>query len=157
MTGRDQSRRENRQQQREPEMYERILAAIDHSEISDRVLAAARDLALLAKGQVWVLHLQEREVIPRMGLVRTESDQAVEDEVTAAVEKLTKEGVTAHGIIRDTIYGHAAKEIMADAKEHDTGVIVMGSRGRGDLTGAILGSTAHKVIHLSDRPVLVVR
>jgi len=36
-------------------------------------------------------------------------------------------------------------------------VIVMGSRGRGDLAGAILGSTAHKVIHLADRPVLVVR
>jgi nucleotide-binding universal stress UspA family protein len=37
------------------------------------------------------------------------------------------------------------------------GVIVMGSRGRSDLTGLVLGSTAHKVIHLTDRPVLVVR
>jgi nucleotide-binding universal stress UspA family protein len=36
-------------------------------------------------------------------------------------------------------------------------VIVMGSRGRGDLAGLVLGSTAHKVIHLADRPVLVVR
>jgi nucleotide-binding universal stress UspA family protein len=33
----------------------------------------------------------------------------------------------------------------------------MGSRGRSDLTGLVLGSTAHKVVHLSDRPVLVVR
>jgi nucleotide-binding universal stress UspA family protein len=33
----------------------------------------------------------------------------------------------------------------------------MGSRGRGDIAGLLLGSTAHKVIHLSDRPVLVVR
>jgi nucleotide-binding universal stress UspA family protein len=29
-------------------MYDKILAAIDHSEISDRALAAARDLALLS-------------------------------------------------------------------------------------------------------------
>ena len=33
----------------------------------------------------------------------------------------------------------------------------MGSRGRGDLARLLLGSTAHKVIHLADRPVLVVR
>jgi len=43
------------------------------------------------------------------------------------------------------------------ASAYDAGVIVMGSRGRNDLTGLLLGSTAHKVIHLSDRPVLVVR
>jgi nucleotide-binding universal stress UspA family protein len=28
--------------------------------------------------------------------------------------------------------------------------------GDGDLAGLVLGSTAHKVIHLADRPVLVV-
>jgi nucleotide-binding universal stress UspA family protein len=33
----------------------------------------------------------------------------------------------------------------------------MGSRGRSELAGLVLGSTAHKVIHLADRPVLVVR
>ena len=50
-----------------------------------------------------------------------------------------------------------AVRIVDDAIEHDVGVIVMGSRGRSDLTGFILGSTAHKVIHLTDRPVLIVR
>ena len=44
-------------------MYERVLAAIDHSEVSERVLAAARDLALLSKGEVWVLHLADRPVL----------------------------------------------------------------------------------------------
>jgi nucleotide-binding universal stress UspA family protein len=33
----------------------------------------------------------------------------------------------------------------------------MGSRGHGDLAGLVLGSTAHQVIHLADRRVLVVR
>jgi nucleotide-binding universal stress UspA family protein len=33
----------------------------------------------------------------------------------------------------------------------------MGSRGHRDLVGLVLDSTAHKVIHLADRPVLVVR
>ena len=138
-------------------MYERVLAAVDHSEVSERVLAAARDLALLSKGQVWVLHLREREVIPRMGLVPTEPESDAEAEVTAAVDGLIAAGVTAHGVIRDTVFGHAAREIIEDAREHQADVIVMGSRGRGDLAGLVLGSTAHKVIHLADRPVLVVR
>ena len=35
--------------------------------------------------------------------------------------------------------------------------LVRGPRGRGDLTALLLGSVAHKVIHLADRPVLVAR
>ena len=138
-------------------MYERILLAVDHSAASDRALAAARDLATLSKGEVWVLHLREREVIDRMGLVPSESDAEAEGQVDAAVKMLTGAGVTAHSEVRNTVYGHAAREITEDAKQHDVGLIVMGSRGRGDMTGLVLGSTAHKVIHLSDRPVLVVR
>jgi len=33
---------------------------------------------------------------------------------------------------------------------------VVGSGGKGALEGIILGSTPHKLLHLSDRPVLVV-
>ena len=48
-------------------------------------------------------------------------------------------------------------EIVSEAKKRGADVIVMGSRGRGDLAGLVLGSTAHKVIHLADRQVMVVR
>ena len=138
-------------------MYERVLVAVDHSDVAQRALAAARDLALLSKGEVWVLHLREREVIAQMGDVPSESAAEAGSPVSAAVEELTKAGVTAHGEVRNTTYGHAAREILADAKEHDVGVIVMGTRGRSELAGLVVGSTAHKVIHLADRPVLVVR
>jgi nucleotide-binding universal stress UspA family protein len=138
-------------------MFEKVLVAVDHSEVAQRALAAAKDLALLSKGEVWVLHLREREVIAQLGDVPSESAADAKSPVSAAVEELTKAGVTAHGEVRDTTFGHAAREIMQDASEHDVGVIVMGSRGRSDLAGLVLGSTAHKVIHLSDRPVLVIR
>ena len=139
-------------------MYDKILVAVDHSEISDRAVLAARDLAALSKGEVWVLHLREREVAVKTGAaMTTESEDDANVAVSAAVEVLTQAGVKAHGEIRTTLFGYAAREIVDDAIEHDADVIVMGSRGRSDLVGLMLGSTAHKVIHLTDRPVLIIR
>jgi nucleotide-binding universal stress UspA family protein len=139
-------------------MFDKILVAVDHSEISDRALDAARDLALLSEGEVWVLHMREREVAVKTGVAL--SDESMDEAsaaVAAAVDKLTAAGVKAHGDVGTTLFGYAARNIVDDAKEHDVDVIVMGSRGRGDLAGLVLGSTAHKVIHLTDRPVLIVR
>jgi nucleotide-binding universal stress UspA family protein len=139
-------------------MYDRILVAVDHSEISDRAVLAARDLAVLSKGEVWVLHLREREVAVKTGVQTTdETTNEANAAVAASVQVFTQAGVQAHGEVRNTIFGYAAREIVNDAKELNADVIVMGSRGRGEIAGLLLGSTAHKVIHLSDRPVLVVR
>ena len=139
-------------------MYDKILVAVDQSPVSDRAVLAARDLALLSKGEVWVLHLRESEWGGKGGaLPPRETSGEADAEVAASVEILTQAGVKTHGMVKNTTYGHAAREIVADAIELDCGLIVMGSRGRGDLAGLILGSTAHKVIHLADRPVLVVR
>jgi nucleotide-binding universal stress UspA family protein len=139
-------------------MYDKILVAVDHSEISDRALAAARDLALLSKGEVWILHLREREIITKTSVVMTdETEREATSMIEVAVDKLIAAGVKAHSHVGTTIFGYAARSIVDDAIEHDVDVIVMGSRGRGDLAGLVLGSTAHKVIHLTDRPVLIVR
>lgn len=138
-------------------MYEKVLVAIDRSENSNRALAAARELASLSDGEVRVLHLREQEVIPRMGLVADESPEEAHLWLESAVDELRNAGVKATGEVRNTIYGQAAREIVADAVLHGVAVIVMGSRGRSDLTGLLLGSTAHKVIHLTDRPVLIIR
>ena len=40
--------------------------------------------------------------------------------------------------------------------ELDAVVIVVGSYGESPLRGAVLGSTPHKLLHLSGRPVLAV-
>jgi nucleotide-binding universal stress UspA family protein len=47
--------------------------------------------------------------------------------------------------------------LVALADEHDARMIVVGSYGEPPLKGALIGSTAHKLLHLSERPVLVVR
>jgi len=49
-----------------------------------------------------------------------------------------------------------AQALVELADERDARLIVIGTRGESPLRGALLGSTAHKLLHLSDRPVLVV-
>jgi len=138
-------------------MYDRILMAVDHSDVAERVIDAARELASLSDSEVWVLHLREMEVMPRVGFVPIESDAEAQSIAEHAAKELHDAGVKAHYEVRSTIYGQAGREIVDAAHAHDAGVIVMGSRGRSDLAGLVLGSTAHKVIHFSDLPVLVVR
>lgn len=49
-----------------------------------------------------------------------------------------------------------AQAILTAADQHDARVIVVGSWGESPLRGAMLGSTPHKLLHLSRRPVLCV-
>jgi len=138
-------------------MYDRLLLAVDNSDAAGPVIDVARELASLSDGEVWVLHVREKEVMPRGGFFTIEAGAQAQSVVERAAKELDDAGIKAHYELRHAIYGQAADEIVAAARAHDAGVIVMGSRGRSDLTALMLGSTAHKVIHLSDRPVLVVR
>ncbi len=137
-------------------MYERILVAIDDSEVAEQVLAAAQELAVLSGGEVWVVHVHEGDP-SRHAAPTAHTPLNVHAMVDAAVGKLASAGVTAHAEISFNLYGYAAREIIEAAQAHEVSVIVMGSRGRGNLAGLLVGSTAHKVIHLADRPVVVVR
>ena len=141
-------------------MYERILVAIDDSEVAEQVLAAAQELAILSSGEVWVVHVHEGDPSKHgshgsPAAAHTNGDAYAR--VDAAVAKLASAGVTAHAEVSFNLYDYAAREIIYAAQAHEVGVIVMGSRGRGDLAGLLVGSTAHKVVHLADRPVVVVR
>jgi nucleotide-binding universal stress UspA family protein len=49
-----------------------------------------------------------------------------------------------------------AETIVATAAQRDAAAIVIGSRGLGRIR-SLLGSTSRRLLHDSDRPVLVVR
>lgn len=51
----------------------------------------------------------------------------------------------------------AGKVISETAETEGISLIIMGSRGKSDIAGLILGSTTHKVLHTAPCPVLVVR
>jgi nucleotide-binding universal stress UspA family protein len=51
----------------------------------------------------------------------------------------------------------SAEALIAVADEHDARLIVVGSYGERPLKSALVGSTPTRLLHLSERPVLVVR
>lgn len=53
--------------------------------------------------------------------------------------------------------GAAAEIIVSLARELACDLVTMGSHGRGAFTAAIMGSVAGRVLHLIDRPLMIVK
>ena len=137
-------------------MFNKILVAVDHSEHARRALGAAANLASLSKGEVRVVHVREMS-IGKPGPVPREFTDEAQELVDESVKALADSGATTTGNVRTSHTGRVAAEIVDEAVDFEADVVVMGSRGLTDLEGLVLGSVTHKVLHLSDLPVLVVR
>jgi nucleotide-binding universal stress UspA family protein len=94
--------------------------------------------------------------------------RSVGDEYRAHLEALEERGrlVTGEAVARAAEAGVTAEAVVADRKvpdllldladEHGARAIVVGTCGESPLRGAVLGSTPHKLLHLSKVPVLAV-
>jgi nucleotide-binding universal stress UspA family protein len=58
---------------------------------------------------------------------------------------------------REMVFGDVAPSIAQRADELGSDVIVMGTRGLGALGSLVMGSVATKVVHLTQRPVTLVK
>ncbi len=137
-------------------MFEKILLPVDGSEHSRRAAMTAADLAHKSGGEIVVLHVRERQVA-RGHAFGLEAEPEARDLVDAFVRDLKDVGLSARGEVRPTIHGLVARAIMEVAREERCGAIVMGTRGLSDWSGLILGSVAHKVLHLAECPVVAVK
>ena len=137
-------------------MFGTILLAVDGSPYAQRAAELVRRLAA-GGDDVVVLHVTE--IMPIHGGTAVELDLDHEGlEVARRFgRELEQAGVPTKVELVRAFAGDVASIIVEAARDHGAGVIVLGSRGRGELSALLLGSVAHKVIHLADRPVLVAR
>jgi len=138
-------------------MFGSILLAVDGSPYAERAAELVRRLAGDGGDKVVVLHVTE--ILPVRGgrAVELDQDRTGIQAAKRYGKQLELAGVPVKVEQSRALVGGVAKVIVEAAQQHQAGVIVMASHGRGDLTALLLGSVAHKVIHLADRPVLVAR
>ena len=135
-------------------MFERILLAVDGSEHSAKAVPIAADLAFRYGGELVVFHARERDLA--LGEDVETSKEAMEL-VDGIVRELKDTGISARGEIVRVPSGHTPRAILDAARDETVDLIVMGTRGLSDWNRLLMGSVAHKVVHLADVPVLVVR
>jgi nucleotide-binding universal stress UspA family protein len=137
-------------------MFERIVLAVDGSEPAQRAVPVAADIASKYGSDVIVVHVLEQQ-LGRGGPIAFDSTEEATRVADDTAKSLKDVGVSARAEARAAIAGRAAQEIMDLATSEDAGLIVMGSRGMSDWQGLLVGSVAHKVLHLASVPVLIVR
>jgi len=137
-------------------VYHKILVAFDGSANARRALAHAVNLARDQCARLTLL-----TVIPPRGAIGIGggATSAAETMIGCYSEILHSAAASVPddvGITTQLVEGSPARCIVerAVAGRHD--LIVMGSRGRGRLAGALLGSVSHRVLHASPVPVLIV-
>jgi nucleotide-binding universal stress UspA family protein len=132
----------------------RILFAVDPYDECRRGIPLVTDMGKAFGAEVVVFHVRER-VVNRGGSY--EMDEPEQVRVAEDIATTLKEsGVDARS---ETIMatGHVAEHILDFADTVDADLIAMGTRGLADFAGFLMGSVAHKVLHVAKKPVLIVK
>jgi nucleotide-binding universal stress UspA family protein len=124
----------------------RIFFASDGSEDSELAATTAVGLAKVTGSELHVLH------VARAFPASFEEGRSILDEEVNKIENVG--GTVAQSHLR---MGGAAEEVIDLAEELETGLIVLGSRGRGRIRRALMGSVSDSVVRHAHCPVMVVR
>ncbi|MBK9712610.1 MAG: universal stress protein [Kouleothrix sp.] len=135
-------------------MFKRILLATDGSPVVEREILYAEHLARVEQAELFVLHAYDPParyaVFPGYEQLLERYHEVAQAVVDDAVNALREDGVTAQGEVR---VGPAAEAIIAAAAEHSIDLIVMGTRGSGNIQ-SMIGSVSAQVLRQTHCPVL---
>lgn len=135
----------------------RILLATDGSGESELAATTAADLANATNSELHVVHVGE--FLPTL-LAQTEMEPAqLEREARELLDEQVRRIEGAGGTVKEAHLrlGRADEEIADLALSLDVGLIVMGSRGRGRIRRALMGSVSDSVVRHAHCPVTIVR
>ena len=136
----------------------KILVPVDGSPPSRKAADYAAKMARLMAAELLLLHCHK----PFPSVI---GEPYLQKAITQRLENSQKLLAPYREILanRDTPFserileGPPGSQICETARIEGCEMIVMGSRGRTDLQGLLLGSTTHRVLHCAHCPVLVIK
>ena len=140
-------------------MFHNILVAVDGSADSDAALAHAIDLAESEHTQL-TLMTAVAEVPPTAYLIPGEESATLSESAHRQAEAVIRqacERVPADLPVTTVLSDQPIRRaLIRQIKEGHHDLVVMGSRGRGAVRAALLGSVSHYALHHSPVPVLII-
>lgn len=142
---------------------QRILVATDGSELSDRAVRTAIELARTTGADLVAFTAVPEYPYANMGEssgvaaadYRGQAGAEASDRLAAVERQAREAGVACHtSMLEDS---QPFRAIIATADKHDCGLIVMASHGRRGVESLLIGSETQRVLTHTRRPVLVVR
>jgi nucleotide-binding universal stress UspA family protein len=141
-------------------MFHNILVAVDGSQNADQALADAIDLADRERARLTlftaVVQLPPAAFFGATGDTVAVVLQDVEAQA-AAILRRACDRVPEHLPVTTVLSTEPVEPaLIRQIKKGNHDLVVMGSRGRGAVRSALLGSVSHYVLHHSPVPVLIV-
>jgi nucleotide-binding universal stress UspA family protein len=148
-------------------MYKHILVPVDGSETSNQALRTAVALALEQSATVRVVHVLEQtpiyvsmDTLPYppaelMEALRKEGEKILAEAVASAQDEKIEADSKLLEI--DRFDQRISDCIEQEAEDWQADLIVIGTHGRRGFRRLLLGSVAENLIHISTKPVLLIR
>jgi nucleotide-binding universal stress UspA family protein len=138
-------------------MMRKILVAVDGSEASLHALKKAFEFSDAMGAEVTLSHVVPHVFVPAevpfdAGLLAKESLKAGETLLNDMAAQVGRPGMP-----RLCLTGSPAEAIADCADNGPFELVVVGSKGRGAVSRVLVGSTTDRLVHISRKPVLVVR
>ena len=157
--------------------FQKILVALDNSQLAQFTFTAALELAKSIKATIMLLHCLPPEILgeptvspvqfetglqPSLMLNDYQTQQVLMEkriEETQALLKRYCDEAMSHGvpIYSDYKIGDAGELLCEVARDWGADLIVVGRRGRTGLVEALLGSVSNHVVHNAPCSVLVIQ
>ena len=138
-------------------MYQRILIPLENSVADDTILGHIKPLARLTGATLLLVHVADGWVARNFDQLKLAESQEMKEDRVYLEERsraLTAEGFSCEAVLA---LGEPSDEIIKLAQEKDIDLIAMTTHGHRLISDLLYGSTADKVRHQVNVPVLLLK